>query len=138
MRIGYFLSSEEWGPQELVAQAQAAQAAGFDGLWISDHYHPWNDAQGHSPFVWSTIGAISAAAPGMKVTTAVTCPTVRTHPAIIAQAAATTTLLLDGHFCLGVGSGEALNEQIFGDPWPEADERLEMLEEAIEVIRLLW
>ncbi len=123
MRIGYFLSSEEWGPRELVAQAQAAQAAGFDGLWISDHYLPWNDAQGHSPFVWSTIGAIAAAAPGMKVTTAVTCPTMRIHPAIIAQAAATATRLLDGRFCLGVGSGEALNEHIFGDPWPEADFR---------------
>ncbi|MFZ0040608.1 MAG: TIGR03557 family F420-dependent LLM class oxidoreductase [Solirubrobacteraceae bacterium] len=138
MRIGYFLSSEEWGPKELVAQARAAQQAGFDGLWISDHYHPWTDSQGHSPFVWSTIGAIAAAAPGMKVTTAVTCPTMRIHPAIIAQAAATASLLLDGRFCLGLGSGEALNEHIFGDPWPEADERLEMLEEAIEVIRKLW
>jgi G6PDH family F420-dependent oxidoreductase len=138
MKIGYFLSSEEWGPKDLVAQARAAQAAGFDGLWISDHYHPWNDAQGHSPFVWSTIGALAEAVPGMKVSTAVTCPTMRTHPAIIAQAAATASVLLDGNFCLGVGTGEALNEHIFGDAWPQADERLDMLEEAIEVMRLLW
>jgi G6PDH family F420-dependent oxidoreductase len=138
MKIGYFLSSEEWGPHDLVAQAIKAQAAGFDGLWISDHYHPWNDEQGHSPFVWSTIGAIAQAAPGMKVTTAVTCPTIRIHPAVIAQAAATSAVLLGGNFGLGVGSGEALNEHILGDAWPEADERLEMLEEAVEVIRMLW
>ncbi len=137
MKIGYFLSSEEWGPRELVAQAVKAQAAGFEGLWISDHFQPWNGEQGHSPFVWSTIGAIANAIE-MKVTTAVTCPTVRLHPAIVAQAAATSAVLLDGRFCLGVGSGEALNEHIFGDRWPEADERLEMLEEAVEVIRLLW
>ena len=137
MKIGYFLSSEEWGPHDLVAQAVKAQEAGFEGLWISDHYHPWNDEQGHSPFVWSTIGAI-ANATEMKITTAVTCPTVRIHPGIVAQAAATSAILLNGRFCLGVGSGEALNEHVFGDRWPEADERLEMLEEAVEVIRLLW
>jgi G6PDH family F420-dependent oxidoreductase len=138
MRIGYFLSSEEWGPRDLVELAGKSQRAGFDGLWISDHYHPWNDEQGHSPFVWSVIGAIAAAAPGVKLTTAVTCPTVRLHPGIVAQAAATSAILLDGHFCLGLGSGEALNEHIFGDRWPGADERLEMLEEAVEVIRKLW
>jgi G6PDH family F420-dependent oxidoreductase len=138
VRIGYFLSSEEWGPKALVAQAAKAQAAGFDGLWISDHYHPWNDEQGHSPFVWTTIGAISQAAPGMHVTTAVSCPTMRIHPAVIAQAAATAAVILDGRFTLGVGTGEALNEHIFGDRWPGADERLEMLEEAVEVIRKLW
>ncbi len=138
MKIGYFLSSEEWGPHELVELAVKAKAAGFEGLWISDHYHPWNDEQGHSPFVWSVIGAIAQAAPGMKVTTAVTCPTVRIHPAVIAQAAATCSILLDGNFCLGLGSGEALNEHILGDRWPSADERLEMLEEAVAVIRLLW
>lgn len=138
MRIGYFLSSEEWGPHDLVAQAVKAQEAGFEGLWISDHYHPWNDQQGHSPFVWSTIGAIAQATDRMKVTTAVTCPTIRIHPGIIAQAAATSAVLLNGNFCLGLGSGEALNEHIFGDHWPEADERLEMLEEAVEVIRKLW
>jgi G6PDH family F420-dependent oxidoreductase len=138
MRIGYFLSCEEFGPNELVEQARLAQRAGLDRLWISDHYHPWNDEQGHSPFVWSVIGALAAAVPGMHVTTAVTCPTVRIHPAVIAQAAATSAVLLDGRFALGVGSGEALNEHILGDPWPEADVRLEMLEESIEVMRGLW
>jgi len=138
MKIGYFLSSEEWGPHDLVAQAVKAQEAGFEGLWISDHYHPWNDKQGHSPFVWSTIGAISQAVEGMRLTTAVTCPTIRIHPAVIAQAAATSAVLLRGNFSLGVGSGEALNEHILGDRWPGADERLEMLEEAIELIRTLW
>ena len=138
MKIGYFLSSEEWGPNDLLAQTVKAQDAGFDGLWISDHFHPWNDAQGHSPFVWSTIGAIAQAAPGMHVTTAVTCPTIRIHPAVIAQAAATSAVMLDGNFALGVGTGEALNEHILGDRWPEAAERREMLEEAVEVMRMLW
>ena len=137
MKIGYFLSSEEWGPRDLVELAAKAESAGFEGLWISDHYHPWSDEQGHSPFVWSVIGSI-AQATEQKVTTAVTCPTTRIHPAIIAQAAATASLLLDGRFCLGVGTGEALNEHILGDRWPEADERLEILEEAVEVIRTLW
>jgi G6PDH family F420-dependent oxidoreductase len=138
MKIGYFLSGEEWGPRDLVSQAVKAQEAGFEGFWISDHYHPWNDAQGHSPFVWSVIGAIAQATDEMTLTTAVTCPTVRIHPAIVAQAAATSAVMLDGRFRLGVGSGEALNEHILGDHWPEADERLEMLEEAIHVIRMLW
>jgi G6PDH family F420-dependent oxidoreductase len=138
MKIGYFLSCEEWGPHDLVDQAIKAEAAGFEGLWISDHYHPWNDAQGHSPFVWSVIGAIAQATEAMSVTTAVTCPTIRIHPAVIAQAAATAAVMLDGRFTLGVGSGEALNEHIVGAHWPEADERLEMLEEAVHVIRTLW
>jgi G6PDH family F420-dependent oxidoreductase len=138
MRIGYFLSSEETAPRELVRQARLAEQAGFDGLWISDHFHPWNDEQGHSGFVWSTIGAIAQATSRMKVTTAVTCPTMRIHPAIVAQAAATSAVLLEGRFALGLGSGEALNEHIFGDGWPQADERLEMLEEAVQVIRTLW
>ena len=138
MKIGYFLSCEEWGPADLVEQAVMAREAGFEDLWISDHYHPWNDKQGHSPFVWSVIGGIARAVPGMGVTTAVTCPTIRIHPAIIAQAAATSAVMLDGRFRLGVGSGEALNEHILGDRWPEADERLEMLEEAVEVMRTLW
>ncbi len=138
MRLGYFLSTEEWAPADLLAQARMAKEAGFHRVWISDHFHPWNDEQGHSPFVWSMIGAIAASVPGMQVTTAVTCPTVRIHPAVIAQAAAPSSVLLQGRFCLGVGSGEALNEHIFGDAWPNADERLEMLEEAIEVIRRLW
>jgi G6PDH family F420-dependent oxidoreductase len=138
MRIGYALSSEEFGPKELVRQARMAEQAGFEGLWISDHFHPWNDEQGHSSFVWSTIGAIAQATERMQVTTAVTCPTIRVHPAIVAQAAATCSLLLDGRFVLGLGTGEALNEHILGTRWPETDERLEMLEEAVEVIRLLW
>jgi G6PDH family F420-dependent oxidoreductase len=137
MRIGYTLSSEDHGPIELVEQAKRAEAAGFEALWISDHYHPWNDAQGHSPFVWSVIGAV-AEATDLPLMTGVTCPMLRIHPAVIAQAAATSSLLLGGRFALGVGSGEALNEHILGDVWPEADERLEMLEEAIAVMRLLW
>ena len=137
MKIGCFLSSEENDPRALVDQARRAEAAGFHALWISDHYHPWIDEQGHSPFVWSVIGAI-ATATRLPVTTGVTCPTMRIHPAIIAHAAATSALLLDGRFSLGVGSGEALNEHILGEHWPEADVRLEMLEEAIEVIRMLW
>jgi G6PDH family F420-dependent oxidoreductase len=137
MKIGYFLSSEEFGPLELIEQARRAEQAGFHALWISDHYHPWNDEQGHSPFVWSVIGAL-AQATSLPVTTGVTCPTVRIHPAVIAQAAASSGILHQGRFQLGVGTGEALNEHILGDRWPEADVRLEMLEEAVEVIRLLW
>jgi G6PDH family F420-dependent oxidoreductase len=138
MKIGFFLSCEEYGPRELVAQARAAERAGFQGLWISDHYHPWNHEQGESPFVWSVIGALAGAGVGLPVATAVTCPTVRTHPAVIAQAAATSQVLLEGRFTLGVGTGEALNEHILGTGWPEAEIRLEMLEEAVEVIRALW
>jgi G6PDH family F420-dependent oxidoreductase len=137
MRVGYFLSSEEYTPAELIEQARGAERAGFAGLWISDHYHPWVDAQGQSPFVWSTIGAISQVC-ALPVTTAVTCPTVRIHPAVVAQAAATSAVLLNGRFRLGVGTGEALNEHIFGDAWPEADVRLEMLEESLEIMRELW
>jgi G6PDH family F420-dependent oxidoreductase len=137
MKIGYFLSCEEFGPHELVAQAKQAEAAGFHALWISDHYHPWVDAQGESPFVWGVIGAL-AEATDLPVTTGVTCPTVRMHPAVVAHAAATAAVQLRGRFALGVGSGEALNEHILGDVWPETDVRLEMLEEAVEVMRALW
>ena len=137
MRFGYFLSSEEHNPQALVAQAQAAADAGFEALWISDHFHPWNDEQGHSPFVWSIIGAISQVC-DLPITTAVTCPTIRIHPAIIAQAAATSAELTNGRFRLGVGTGEALNEHVTGARWPVADVRLEMLEEAVDVIRQLF
>jgi G6PDH family F420-dependent oxidoreductase len=135
--IGVFLSSEEHGPSHLVAQAQLAERAGFRSVFISDHFHPWIDRQGESPFVWSVIGAISAST-DLTVTTGVTCPTVRIHPAILAQAAATSQILLDGRFVFGVGSGEALNEHILGDRWPPVETRLKMLEEAVEVIRLLW
>ncbi|GAB3053509.1 LLM class F420-dependent oxidoreductase [Intrasporangium mesophilum] len=137
MKIGYFLSCEEYTPSQLVEQARLAEEAGFTGLWISDHYHPWNDAQGQSPFVWSVIGAISQVC-SLPVMTAVTCPTVRIHPAVVAQAAATASVQLDGRFVLGVGTGEALNEHILGDAWPEEAVRLEMLEEAVEVMRRLW
>ncbi|MET7750200.1 TIGR03557 family F420-dependent LLM class oxidoreductase [Micromonospora sp. NPDC005367] len=137
MKIGYFLAAEEYTPAELLDQARGAERAGFQALWISDHYHPWLDAQGQSAFVWSMIGALSQVC-RLPVTTAVTCPTVRIHPAVIAQAAATSAVLHNGRFVLGVGSGEALNEHILGDAWPQADVRLEMLGEAIEVIRELW
>ncbi|OUC92400.1 TIGR03557 family F420-dependent LLM class oxidoreductase [Streptosporangium minutum] len=135
--FGYFLSSEEHGPKELVRQARLAERAGFEALWISDHFHPWLDVQGNSPFVWSVIGALAEAA-SLPITTAVTCPLVRVHPAIIAQAAATSAALTGGRFRLGVGTGEALNEHIIDSRWPPASERLEMLEEAVELMRELW
>jgi G6PDH family F420-dependent oxidoreductase len=135
-RYGYFLASEEHDPRELVRQAKMAEEAGFDALWISDHFHPWLDEQGQSGFVWSVIGAI-AQATSLPVTTAVTCPTIRIHPAVIAHAAATSALLTEGRFALGVGTGEALNEHILGTRWPSAEERLEMVEEAVAVIREL-
>jgi G6PDH family F420-dependent oxidoreductase len=137
MQIGYFLSCEEYSPKEILDQARLAEQAGFESLWISDHFHPWNDAQGQSPMVWSMIGAISQVC-SLPITTAVTCPTVRIHPAIIAQAGATSAVLTRGKFVLGVGSGEALNEHILGDRWPKTDVRLEMLDEAIQVLRELW
>ncbi|MFH8607367.1 TIGR03557 family F420-dependent LLM class oxidoreductase [Streptomyces sp. NPDC018029] len=134
---GYFLATEEFGPAELVEQARMAEQAGFQALWISDHYHPWNAAQGQSPFVWSVIGALAEAV-SLPVETAVTCPTVRMHPAVVAQAAATSAVLTGGRFRLGVGTGEALNEHILGGPWPPAHVRLEMLEEAVQVMRNLF
>ncbi len=137
MKLGYFLSCEEYTPAQLLVQAQAAEKAGFEALWISDHFHPWNDEQGQSPFVWSMIGAISQVC-DLPVTTAVTCPTMRTHPAVVAQAAATSSVLLEGRFTLGVGTGEALNESVLGDVWPEFDVRMEMLEESVQLIRELW
>ena len=137
MRFGYFLSCEEYTPQQLVEQARLAEEAGFDALWISDHFHPWNNEQGQSPFVWSMIGAISQVC-DLPVTTAVTCPTVRINPVIIAQAAATSSVLLDGRFILGLGTGEALNEHILGGAWPTAEVRQAMLEEAVDVIRRLF
>src|ERR1700712_3051820 len=136
-RIGYFLSCEEYDVPQLISQARLAEQAGFDCLWISDHFHPWTDAQGNSPLVWSMIGAISQVT-SLPIATAVTCPTVRIHPAIVAQAAATSALLTEGKFILGVGSGEALNEHITGARWPDVEQRLEMLRESIEVMRELW
>ncbi|MFF8904902.1 LLM class F420-dependent oxidoreductase [Streptomyces olivaceoviridis] len=134
---GYFLASEEHDPAALVEQARMAEQAGFQALWISDHYHPWNGAQGQSAFVWSVIGALSEAV-SLPIETAVTCPTVRMHPAVVAQAAATSAVMTQGRFRLGLGTGEALNEHILGDPWPPLHVRLEMLEEAIQVMRRLF
>ncbi|MFB0615852.1 LLM class F420-dependent oxidoreductase [Streptomyces sp. AGS-58] len=134
---GYFLACEEHDPAALVEQARMAEQAGFQALWISDHYHPWNDAQGQSPFVWSVIGALSQAV-SLPIETAVTCPTVRMHPAVVAQAAATSAVMTGGRFRLGVGTGEALNEHILGDAWPPLHVRLEMLEESIQVMRRLF
>ena len=126
MELGYWLSSEEHGPRELVENAKRAEQAGFSYVLISDHIHPWVDAQGHSPFVWSVIGALGEATK-LGVGTAVTCPLIRVHPAIVAHAAATAQNMLEGRFFLGVGTGENLNEHVLGDRWPRADERLEML-----------
>ena len=136
--LGYALSSEEHPAPDLVANAVRAEECGFGFALISDHYHPWTDCQGESPFVWSVIGAIGQATERLRLGTGVTCPTVRLHPGIVAQAAATAQQLMDGRFFLGVGAGENLNEHIFGAYWPSPDERQEMLEEAIDVMRLLW
>jgi len=136
--IGYKLSSEEFPADALVENAMAAEEAGFSFALISDHYHPWIDKQGQSPFVWAVIGAIANATERLRLGTGVTCPTIRIHPAIIAQAAATTAQLMPGRFFLGVGSGENLNEHILGDKWPPVDTRQQMLEEAVDVIRQLW
>jgi coenzyme F420-dependent glucose-6-phosphate dehydrogenase len=138
VELGYALSSEELGPQDLVDNARRAEQAGFRFALISDHFHPWLDVQGESPFVWSTVGAISQATESLALGTGVTCPLIRTHPAVIAQAAATSAALMPGRFFLGVGTGENLNEHILGDRWPSHDERLEMLEEAVGLMRELW
>jgi coenzyme F420-dependent glucose-6-phosphate dehydrogenase len=138
VQIGYTLSSEEHLPADLVRHAQLAEAAGFGYALISDHFHPWVDAQGQSAFVWSVIGGVATATERLGLGTGVTCPTVRIHPAIIAQAAATSAAMMPGRFFLGVGSGEALNEHITGQRWPETEVRQAMLEEAIAIIRLLW
>jgi coenzyme F420-dependent glucose-6-phosphate dehydrogenase len=136
--FGYKLSSEEHGPRDLVRLAARAEQAGFTFASISDHFHPWIDKQGHAPFVWSVLGGIAEATENLRLITGVTCPTIRTHPAIVAHAAATAAVMLPGRFALGVGSGENLNEHILGDRWPEVDVRLEMLEEAVEIMRALW
>ena len=138
MEFGYALSSEEHEPADLVRNARAAEEAGFGFGLISDHIHPWVDAQGHSAFVWGVLGAISQATERFRIGTGVTCPSIRIHPAVIAHAAATTACLMPGRFFLGVGTGENLNEHVTGAKWPATDERVEMLEEAVEVIRLLW
>jgi coenzyme F420-dependent glucose-6-phosphate dehydrogenase len=138
IEIGWTLACEEHGPRELVATARRAEDAGLPFAMVSDHFHPWTDRQGDSPFVWSVIGAIAEATERIRVGTGVTCPTVRIHPAIVAQAAATSAAMLPGRFLLGVGTGEALNEHVLGDAWPSAAVRRDMLEEAVAVIRELW
>ncbi len=138
MEVGYALSSEEHSPSDLVANAIAAERAGFPFALISDHFHPWTDRQGQSPFVWSVLGAIAAGTSEIRVGTGVTCPTIRTHPAIVAQAAATVASLFEGRFFLGVGTGENLNEHIVGERWPPTDVRRQMLAEAVDVMRELW
>lgn len=139
MQIGYKLAAEAFGPRELVRQAVRAEAAGFDFVEMSDHYHPWLDNQGHSPFAWSVLGTIAAETDRIGLATGVTCPTVRYHPAIVAQAAATVALLSEGRFTLGVGAGERLNEHIVGEGFPvDVAGRHALLREALEIIRLLW
>jgi G6PDH family F420-dependent oxidoreductase len=136
--VGYALSSEEHGALALVRHAARAEEAGFTFAVISDHYHPWIDRQGQSPFVWGVLGAIAHATERIRIGTGVTCPTVRIHPAIIAQASATAAALMPGRFFLGLGTGERLNEHILGTTWPAWDVRAEMLGEAVGVIRELW
>jgi coenzyme F420-dependent glucose-6-phosphate dehydrogenase len=138
MEIGYSLSSEEHAPLDLVRHARQAEEAGFEFALVSDHFHPWTDRQGQSPFVWSVIGAIAVSTERLRLGTGVTCPMIRIHPAIVAQAAATAGALLPGRFFLGVGTGENLNEHILGDRWPSPDERQAMLTEAVQVVRGLW
>jgi G6PDH family F420-dependent oxidoreductase len=138
VELGYALSSEEHSPADLVRHARAAEEAGFGFALISDHIHPWVDAQGHSGFVWSVIGSIAQATQKLRLGTGVTCPLIRIHPAIVAHAAATSACLMPGRFFLGIGTGENLNEHVLGAKWPAPDKRLEMLEEAVEVMRLLW
>jgi G6PDH family F420-dependent oxidoreductase len=138
MELGFALSSEDHPPNELVRQAHIAERAGFTFGLISDHFHPWVSEQGHSPFVWSTLGGIAQATETIRLGTGVTCPLIRIHPAIVAQAAATVACMMPGRFFLGVGTGENLNEHVTGARWPLAWERLEMLEEAMDVIRRLW
>jgi G6PDH family F420-dependent oxidoreductase len=136
-RFGYTLMTEQSGPRELVRYAQAAEQQGFDLLVSSDHYSPWLESQGHSPYAWTVLGAVAQATEHVELMTYVTCPTMRYHPAVVAQKAATLQILADGRFTLGLGSGERLNEHTVGDGWPGADVRQDMLVEAIEVIRRL-
>ncbi len=137
-QLGYTLSSEEFGPTELVDIARRAEAAGFDFVSISDHFHPWISTQGESPFVWSTLGAIATATDEIEVGVGVTCPTTRIHPVNVAHAVATVDEMLGDRFTFGVGTGENLNEHVTGERWPEHDVRLEKLEEAMAVMRDLW
>lgn len=136
--IGYHLSSEEHDASTLVRNARLAEDAGFGFASISDHFHPWLERQGHSPFVWSVLGGIAATTERLEVGTMVTCPIMRVHPVLVAQAAATVATMAPGRFFLGVGTGERLNEHVTAQPWPSAEVRLSMLDEAIDLIRALW
>ena len=138
VKLGYAISSEEHHPTNIVQHAKLAEEAGFTFALISDHFHPWVDAQGHSPFIWSVLGGIAQSTRNLTLGTGVTCPLIRIHPAIIAQAAATVAAMMPGRFFLGVGTGENLNEHILADRWPPYEVRAAMLEEALELIRLLW
>ena len=137
-RLGYHLSSEENPASDLIGYAHKAEEVGFSFALISDHFHPWLRRQGHSPFVWATLGGIAQVTTRLRLGTGVTAPIIRTHPGIVAHAAATVATMMPGRFFLGVGSGELLNEHIFGDEWPRGGIRREMLSEAIDVIRDLW
>jgi coenzyme F420-dependent glucose-6-phosphate dehydrogenase len=138
VELGCALSSELQSPRDLVEFARRAEEVGFSFAMISDHYHPWIDRQGHSAFVWTTLGGIAHATTRLRVGTGVTCPIIRYHPAIVAQAAATVGAMMPGRFMLGLGTGEALNEHIMAQHWPAFDVRAEMLDEAVAIIRLLW
>jgi G6PDH family F420-dependent oxidoreductase len=138
VQLGYKVSSEEFRPNVLVENAVKAEQTGFGHALISDHYLPWMDVQGQSPFVWSTIGGIAQRTSQLRLGTGVTAPIVRIHPAIIAQAAATVADMMPGRFFFGVGTGELLNEHITGEHWPPISIRQEMLTEAVEIIRQLW
>ena len=136
-RFGYTLMTEQSGPKQLVGYAAGAERAGFDFAVSSDHYFPWLDSMGHSPHAWSVLGAVAHVTERLELMTYVTCPTMRYHPAVVAQQAATIGLLSDGRFTLGLGSGENLNEHVIGRGWPGVDERQDMLVEAIQLIRRL-
>jgi G6PDH family F420-dependent oxidoreductase len=138
MTLGYALSAEEHRPLDLVRNAARAEECGFEYALVSDHFHPWIDRQGESAFVWGVLGGIALATERLVVGTGVTCPIIRIHPAIVAQAAATAAAMLPGRFFLGVGTGENLNEHVLGQRWPATEIRREMLEEAVEVMRELW
>jgi len=138
VKLGYALSSEEHPAPALVDFAKSAEEAGFSFAMLSDHFHPWTDRQGNSPFAWAVLGAIASTTDSILLGTGVTCPLIRTHPVVIAQAAATIADLAPDRFALGLGTGELLNEHVTGESWPPIDVRLEMLDEAIEIIRALW
>ncbi|MEV0948449.1 TIGR03557 family F420-dependent LLM class oxidoreductase [Rhodococcus sp. NPDC049939] len=138
MQVGFKLVAEAFDPNEIVRQTVEAEQAGFDFVEVSDHYHPWLYSHGHSGFVWSMLAAAATRTETIGLATGVTCPFGRNHPAIIAQAAATTAILSEGRFMLGLGSGEWLNEHVVGGDWPTVRVRHEMLRESIDIIRLLW